>query len=64
VTIATARDHGVRMAAILEYGFGNVLETVTRREARSDAVTALPEVAWARLIADQRGQAQCATSRS
>jgi hypothetical protein len=43
------------MAAILQHGFGNVLETVTRREARSDAVTALLEVALPTLIADQRG---------
>jgi hypothetical protein len=43
------------MAAILEDGFGSVLETATHGEARSGAVVAMPEHAPLRAVAGGRG---------
>lgn len=46
------RDHAARMAAILEDGWGNVLETAARGEARSDAVSEIEEAPSLRAVAD------------
>jgi integrase len=44
------RDHGDKMAAMLEAGFGNAVETATRREAQSDAVAESGKVASLRAV--------------
>lgn len=49
------RDHASRMSAILEDGFGNVLETASRGEQGSNAVRATPISAPLRAVADGRG---------
>jgi integrase len=49
------RDHAERMAAILEDGFGNVLETATHGGGRSDAVSGPADFAPVRAITPGRG---------
>ena len=52
------RDHADRMSAILEDGFGSTLETASRGEARSDAVTDAANPTPLRPSAAQRGPAR------
>ncbi len=49
------RDHAERMSAILEDGFGNILETAMCGQARSGAVLAMPASPPLQAIAGTRG---------
>jgi hypothetical protein len=49
------RDHAERTAAILEGGFGNIPETATHGDARSDAVPGPADSAALRAVTAGRG---------